>query len=196
MGDALDLLTPLVLIPLYGHLWRNAGEKPASARETTAFLGLAALWVLGHGMHLAANSIGHLLESGSGEAYALTYFYDEVLSHYLWHLGIFSLTGMILIRASTSEMAPRHPSTWTRYAAAAIYGLTYFIIVIEARTWSIGLPFGLLVVVWQARGMLKRRPSSEVAWFFGWGHLLALVLFTAWGLYWGRLPEFSELGWI
>ena len=63
-GDVTDLLTPLILIPLYWLLFRQ-GKAP-STRETIVFLVFAALWTEGQGMHLGANSIGHLLENAQG----------------------------------------------------------------------------------------------------------------------------------
>ncbi|MES0344117.1 MAG: hypothetical protein ABUK16_08380 [Anaerolineales bacterium] len=95
-GDVLDILTPLILLPLYWGIFRSTNEVPPSPREMVAFVLLAALWVEGQGMHLAANSIGHL--APSGDAGQLTHFYDEVLSHYLWHLGVIGLASLILYR--------------------------------------------------------------------------------------------------
>ncbi len=50
-------------------------------------------------MHLAANSISHLMEEMKhSDAYTLTHFYDEVLSHSLWHVGIVGLSALLLYR--------------------------------------------------------------------------------------------------
>src|SRR5258708_35691080 len=85
-GDVLDVLARLALIPLYWLLFQ-AGRQTPSLRETVAFLLLAAVWTEGQGMHLSANSIGHLVEkSATSDVYTLTHFYDEILSHYLWHI--------------------------------------------------------------------------------------------------------------
>lgn len=58
--DGFDLLTPLVLIPIYWLLFKYATSQPPGLIENIAFLGLSVLWVEGHGMHLAANSISNL----------------------------------------------------------------------------------------------------------------------------------------
>jgi hypothetical protein len=81
-GDALDILTPLVLLPMYWLLfWYGSGEK-LKLGESLIFVVLAAMWAEGQGMHLSANSIGHLLEEVvHGDAFILTSFYDEKLSH-------------------------------------------------------------------------------------------------------------------
>ena len=84
-GDALDLLTPIVLIPLYYLLYLRSDARPLSVRETVLFLALAALWVEGQGMHLAANSIGHHFGDLQSDAAKLSHAYDEHISHYMWH---------------------------------------------------------------------------------------------------------------
>ncbi len=196
-GDVLDLLTPIVLIPLYWGLLSKAALPAPRPRTTIAFLVLSALWTLGQGMHLAANSIGHQLESlQDSEAYALTLFYDETLSHYLWHLGVMGLSGLIVLSAwrSTGDVNGRPPRALA--AAAIIYGLTYSIIVIEGGTWPVGLPFaGLLAAAFLWTAIRDHRSPASV-WYFGLANLISLGLLVGWGLYWGGFPEFSQLGWI
>ena len=88
-GDVLDLFTPLVLIPLYWLLFQIHRDRQPSQKEMLVFLLMVVLWVEGQGMHLVGNSIGHLTQGDSGsEIEMLTYFYDEILSHYVWHLGL------------------------------------------------------------------------------------------------------------
>ena len=87
-ADVLDIATPLVLMPLYWVLFTNSGRVYRPLPLALAFAVLAALWAEGQGMHLSANSISNLLGAGTTEVHTLIHFYDEVLSHYLWHLGI------------------------------------------------------------------------------------------------------------
>jgi hypothetical protein len=56
-GDIFDLLTPLVLLPLYWLMFETCYEVEPCKHESLVFVALAALWAMGHGMHLAANSI-------------------------------------------------------------------------------------------------------------------------------------------
>ena len=61
--DALDIFTPLVLIPIYWLMFRyGSSERPRLAEEIV-FLLFACLWIAGQGMHLSANSINNLAES-------------------------------------------------------------------------------------------------------------------------------------
>jgi hypothetical protein len=192
-GDALDLLTPLVLIPLYWTLFSAASSIPVGRRGMLAFLVLASLWVLGQGMHLAGNSIGHQLQDFEGtSAYKLTYFYDEVLSHYLWHFGIFGLAALIMAR---SWDAPREaPAGLAGLVIAVIlYGFAFACITLEGQTWPAGLPFallaGLIPLVFRRSG-LGERPALG---FFTYAHLLAVVITVIWALIQGGFIEPSEV---
>ena len=99
VGDVTDILTPLILIPIYWLLFQIDKTKSFSAREIIVFMALAALWVEGQGMHLSSNSIGHLLKQvKDSDAYALTNFYDEILSHFLWHVGAIGLSVLLIAR--------------------------------------------------------------------------------------------------
>lgn len=195
VGDVFDLLAPLVLIPLYWLLYQVGQEKKPSLGEGVAFMVLAALWVQGQGMHLAANSIGHLLEEMVGsDAAILTSFYDEVLSHYMWHLGIVGLSALLLIRQWKNPFAGERVSLGLLLLAGIIHGLTFFVIVVEGGTALLGIPFaiGVIVVglVW-GRDKLREQP---LLLFFLVSYVVAMLFFVGWGLYWGGLPEFSALG--
>jgi len=99
--DVVDIFAPLVLIPLYFLLYRLDSKIPFSFSGLIVFIVLATFWVAGHGMHLSANSINNLLvQEGmeTGDIYKLTYFLDEYLSHYLWHIGIAGLSALLIYR--------------------------------------------------------------------------------------------------
>lgn len=189
-GDVVDLLTPLVLMPLYWLLFRL--DAPPTTRESLLFLILAAAWVEGQGMHLSANSIGHLLQDAQEtDVYTLTHFYDEILSHYLWHAGLVGLTALLIWRQARRSFPPA--SILLERVAGLIYGIVYFIIVIEAGTVPLGLPLALVVsaagLLW--RGQLRRQPVTA---FFAAAHQIAFILFLIWFIRWGGFPQFSELG--
>jgi hypothetical protein len=194
IGDVFDLLTPLVLIPLYWLLYRLTEEK-TTLSGMAFFVVLAALWVEGQGMHLAANSIGHLLEDVKhSDAYQLTFFYDEVLSHYLWHSGIVGLSALLLWRQWHSPFIGERAKLWPLILAGAIYGFTFFVIVVEAGTAPLGLSFAVLVAVLGWILGRKRMREQPLLTFFLLGYTIATVLFIGWAIYWGGLPEFSQVG--
>ena len=200
--DAFDLLTPLVLIPVYWLLFRaSASDRPGLGGEIV-FIVLAGIWVLGHGMHLAANSIdnlidalasGHVINVKSTGIYTLTYFYDEHLSHVIRDIGIVSLAALLIYREW------RHPAgvktAWrAAILAGVIYGFTYFSIFLEGQTVILGFPFAFLVILFAWFSGTKHLGQRPVLAFFFIACLLAFLLFAGWGLYWGGFPQFSDVG--
>ncbi|MFN0152171.1 MAG: hypothetical protein ACKVU1_15825 [bacterium] len=211
VSEAVDLLAPLVLFPIYWILFQGARSGAVSTGATITFLVLAACWGVGHGTHLAANSIAHLLRENSPERLAaLTHFYDETLGHYMWHTGAFGLSALLAWRA----LGPRGASAARDDAGApaadvsalslvlpaAAHGVTLFLMTIEGATTPIFIPFAIAFVaivgaralrVPERREWLLRRPL--VAFFLA-SYVIALVLIAGWGIYWRGLPEFSEVG--
>jgi hypothetical protein len=200
--DALDILTPLALIPLYWLLFKIAAGKGPILWEEIAFMLLAALWVEGQGMHLAANSINNLIENLAEREvidiqqtyiYQLTYFYDEYLSHYLWHLGVVGLAALLVYR---DWKRPDAILTlwWAAILAGLLYGFTLFCIFLEGQTLALGLPFVLIItlfgVIW-GRKHLGRKPLLA---FFFISCLVAALMLVGWGLYWGGFPQFTDVG--
>ena len=192
-GDALDLLTPLVLIPLYWTLFNGASSTPVNRRGMPVFLLLASLWVLGHGMHLVGNSIGHQLDAFKDTpVYTLTYFYDEQLSHYLWHLGIFGLTLAIMIRSWNAQEG--EPANRTLLLLAVIlYGFAFASITLEGQTWPVGLPFAVLAGILPLISRRSEFWNRPVLSFFTLAHLLAVVLMIAWAVIQGGFIEPSDV---
>jgi hypothetical protein len=195
VADVFDLFTPLVLIPLYWLIYRLDGKSAPTQGEDICFMILAAFWVLGQGMHLAANSIGHLLNGMEGtDIYKLSHFYDEVLSHYLWHFGVVGLSAILIFRQWRKPLAEERISTWLVILAGIIYGFTYFSLIIEGATTPLGVTFTVLAVFLIAIYARKVMIKQPVIFFFFIAYAFALLLFIGWGIYWQGLPEFSEVG--
>jgi hypothetical protein len=199
--DVFSILPPLVFIPLYWLLFKHAaGPQPSLGREI-AFMVLAAIWVEGQGMHLSANSIDNLIGAlartqvinlKTTDIYQLTYFFDERLSHYLMHIGMLGLAAL-LIYHEWRNPAGLATIWWATSLAGISYGFSYFCIFIEGQTVALGLPFSLIIVclaLMRGRKKLAQRPMLA---FFFITCLVALLLFTGWGLYWGGFPQFSDV---
>ena len=197
MGDVLDLFTPLVLIPLYWLLLQVGQEKRPSLREAVVFMLLAALWLQGQGIHLAANSIGHLLrELEGGDAYILTYLYDETLGHTLWHSGVMGLSALLLVRQWQNPFTAERSPLGLPLLAGITRGLTFFVIVVEGGTAPLAIPFAIAVIsVGLVRGRNKPR-EQPLLLFFLVSYIVAMLFFAGWGIYWRGPPEFSALGFI
>ena len=195
IGDVLDILTPLVLLPLYWLLYRLDPKKAITLSEGIIFAVLAALWVEGQGMHLAANSVGHLLKGmETTDMYNLTFFYDEVLSHYLWHFGVVGLSAVLIYRQWRNPFAEGRTMTWAVILAGIIHGFSYFMIIIEGATAPLGVTFSVLAVLFMLIYGRKSLTQQPIILFFLAAYLLAILLFAGWGIYWGGLPEFSKVG--
>ena len=200
--DALDHLTPLVLIPLYWLLFKWSASDAAGRMEEMAFMVLASVWTMGQGMHLSANSVNNLAEGLakkktldilSTDIYKLTYFYDEHLSHYLWHIGVLGLIALLVYR---EWRRPAGIATvwWAAGLGGLLYGFLYFCIFLEGQTVPLGLTFAAIFTLWAliwGRARLARQP---VLAFFSIAVLIALVLLGGWGIYWGGFPQFTDVG--
>jgi len=183
--DAVDLLTPLILIPAYWLLFQVHPGGKSGPRETLAFMVLAALWVEGQGIHLAANSIGHLTEAFTGsDAAALTYFYDEVLSHWMWHAGIIGLSLLLIFRQWRNPFAGMRSTLRAEIGAGLLHGLSFGLMTLEGATVALGLPSAAAVVIFVlARGRTQLREQPVLAFFFV-AYLTAAILFVS-GVYTG-----------
>jgi hypothetical protein len=202
--DALDLLTPVVLIPVYWLLFRFATGEGSSLWEEIAFMVLAAVWVEGQGMHLAANSINNLIEGLASrqvmdiqgtDIYQLTYFIDEHLSHYLWHIGLVGLA-VLLIYRDWKRPVGILTQWWAAILGGMIYGFTLGCVFLEGQTVALGLPFVVIVTLLGLTWGRRHLAHKPVLAFFFISCLVAAVLFVGWGLYWGGFPQFSEVGFI
>ncbi len=141
------LLTPIVLIPFYWLLLRQAAGNGIGTTIMMAFLVFAVLWVEGHGIKLAANSIAHLPDKDiGGDTWLLTYFYDEVMGQLVWHIGLMGLSALVIIAEWRNPVA-EPSSIWWLGIAGFIYGLTFFLVVVQGRTTLLGAPFAALVLI-------------------------------------------------
>lgn len=195
-ADVLDLVTPLVLIPLYWVLFTDAGRIQRALNLAIVFLILGSMWTLGHGMHLSANSVNNLIGPGVTSVHDLIHFYDEVLSHYLWHFAILGLSVVLLVRPPSPQPQDRGTSWAIVVPSAILYGFTFFAAINEGGTVPLGLPVAtVIVIVFLVRGMKYVRSSSLQAFFF-LGYAISLLLFAIWFAMWGGFPEFSETGFL
>ena len=193
-GDIFDLFTPVILLPLYWLMLEHGGRDEATSREQLIFVVLAAMWAMGQGMHLGTNAVGHLLKGfEQTDAYALNYFLDEDLSHYIWHAASIGIIVLLLVRQMRSPFTGERSSLVMEGIAAVFYGLTYFIITIEGGTLLLGLPFAMAIVIF---GIARRKGlrTQPLLVFFFLSLLLAVILFAGWGMYWRGFPQFSQVG--
>jgi len=195
--EVLDLFTPLVLIPLSWLLCSfEDDEIPASRAERLVFLVFAALWVEGQGMHLASNSIGRPWEHDLSPSGALAHYYDDILSHYVWHLGIAGTSALAIVRSLSHPYREGRLSVVLVATAALLFGVSWFCVLIESGTEPFAIPFTVAMVAYVLLAQRRRLGASPIAAVLGLGYALTLILIAVWALIWHGLPQFTEVGWI
>jgi hypothetical protein len=177
-GDWIDLLTPFAVVASSAFL---LGRRAPGYAVAVAVVG-AVLYVDGHGIHLAANSIGH--EELSGDAEDVTHFWDETWGHAEWHLGWFMLIlGFCLAERARLVRVSRPFAV----LGALFLAWTLFTSTVEGGTWWLELAATAVFVPW---ALVARRPLlSSFAAAFG----LAALMIGIWALWQGGVPQFSEV---
>ena len=110
----------------------------------------------------------------------MTNFFDEGLSHYLWHIGFLGLIA-ILTYGNWRYASEEQTNWWLVAPAGILYGFTCFCIILEGGTWQMGFPFLTiltLLILSRGRGKLEQKPFLS---FLGLSCLLASLLFIGWG---------------
>jgi len=212
-GDTLDFLTPFAVIPLAYILYSRANkishslqpQQPSNRALRILPKVLLAigflLFVDGHGLHLASNSIARLLHHmKESELYKATYLFDEIISHFMWDGGVFLISVALIIAAYKISFKSL---TWKNFAflslGATFYGFTFTANGIEGQTVIFTFPAagaGFLLALLFYFHRKKEGNQNPFLFFFMSGYLLSLILFAYWGISRSGFPEFSELGWI
>jgi hypothetical protein len=148
-------------------------------------------FALGHGLHLAANSISNVADKTVAHA-SIVHLWDEVASHYIWYSGLY-LVFVALWMAWRDQPIQVRP---TGGVLAVLVAITLVNTYIEGGVPWLGLGF---LATGIAAG-LKRltTPAGRLALLIS---SLGFLLLVGWGIYWyvtdGTIfPEFSDVGWI
>jgi hypothetical protein len=186
-GDFVDLVTPFAVVGTAALVL--ALLRPAPAALALALLA-GILYVDGHGIHLAANSIGH--EALTGDAEDVAHFWDETFGHIEWHLGWMLLLAAVAAAEALSP-APRglRPRSYPLAGATiVVLGFTLFTSTVEGGTWWLAVGAAAVFLVWTA---LAPRPLlATCAGAFAFSSLLM----AGWAIWQGGMPQFSEVGWL
>lgn len=199
LQEAVDLATPLVVIPLAWLVLERTGGS--GHRDLVAFLVIAALWVEGQGIHLAANAVGDAFPHGEAEAFyqtvpgELDLWLDETLSHWMWHLAWVALSILMLAAATRAPLALSEGSSATAAVAGLVHGVSFFLVSVEGVTTSLGIPASVLILVWCLLAGRRRSARHPVVRFFLVSTLVTLLGYLGWAAMnsW-TLPEFSKVG--
>jgi hypothetical protein len=138
VADWLDLLVPfLVLLPALGTLL----EARVGRATYLWFAGGSWLYATGHGIHLAANSIGNV---APGET---AHLWDEQVGHWTWYAGV-AVVAATLASTLVDRPVPGNPLAWLlALAVGATWGTNA---TGGDSTWP-GVALALVAVGWGVR---------------------------------------------
>jgi hypothetical protein len=137
--DWIDLLEPfLVLGPAAAAL----KEARADARTWLVFGIGAVTYATGHGVHLAANSVGNAAPGPT------EHLWDEVVGHYVWYAGV----AIVVVSLAMTMAGQPRPSAFG-CGVAALAGLTWATNAVGGGTVVSSLVVALAAVVygWRRR---------------------------------------------
>jgi len=198
LQEAADLLTPLVVLPLAWLVLDLAGGL--GRRGLIAFLVVAALWVEGQGIHLAANAVGDAFHDAAEAFYRtvpgdLNLWLDETLSHWMWHAAWVAISVLVLAAATRAHSPSADHMSATAAAAGLVHGATFFLVSVEGVTTPLGIPASILILAWGVVAGRRGLTRQPVVTFFLVSTVMTLLGYVVWGALndW-TLPEFSKVG--
>jgi hypothetical protein len=199
LQEAMDLLTPLIVIPLAWYVFDLTGGL--GRMGLLAFLVIGAVWIEGQAIHLASNAVGDAVPPDATEAFVrtapgeLNHWLDETLSHWMWHLAWVALSILLLTAASRTQGTPATGASVTATAAGFVHGATFFVVTVEGVTTLLGIPASIVLLAWSASLARRRLGSRPVVVFFLVASIVTLVGYAGWAAsHGGTLPEFTKLG--
>ncbi len=152
---------------------------------------IAALWIEAQGMHLAANAIGDTYPAGpERDAFYLTpggvldHWFDEVLSHWAWHVAWVALTVLMLALAGGGRAVGSTTGTAISTLAGAIHGAVFFFVTTEGATVALGIPASIVLLVWAGRDRLGGSRHPIVVFVFA-SSLVTLLAYLIWAIRFG-----------
>jgi len=208
-GDLMDLLlTPWIGVGVFALLYLSIADVSDSSvkhRHLYRFLfwSFSVLYVEGHGMHLAANSIGNnvILNTNPRLAHSI-FLFDEPIGHLLWlggALGLALVTIAYQISYTTQDRLTRR-QIWLILICGMLYGVSFALTIIEGRSalWAAPIVVGALAVMGYRWFRGKRELSARPTWtFFLSGFTFLLVTLGVWFAGFGGFIEpskFLQLG--
>ncbi len=175
---AVDVLTPFAVAASTVAVMLALGARRGALLAAVV---AGVLYVHGHGVHLAANSIHN-----EGIDEDVVYFWDERFSHIEAVLGWFGLVAAICL-AERSSARSAGTSAGLLGLAALVLGWTFFTSTVEGQTWWIELPATALFCLWAVR---EPRPLLRAA---AGAFAVGAVMIAVWAALHGGVPEFSDL---
>lgn len=183
LADWVDMLTPFVVVgPVLWFLWsRRVGPR----NWLIAAVG-SIVYVEGHGVHLAANSIDNVVadEAVSGRTLDIVHLWDEVVGHYVWYAGLAILIAVCAASARGRALGVPVPAM---LIGGAVTGITWATNGLEGGTAVFSLVCASVAIVWAFRSEGGLRVALAA------GGLVATGILVVYGVVQGGFPQPSSL---
>ena len=206
-GDGIEIVGVFVVLALY--VWVAAAllRSGASWPRGISLLLLVALtsYALGHGMHVAANSIHDMMAvTGTVDGWGLAPFWDEGMGHVLADVAriLFVVALLVLERSGSAGRSPGEAGEGgmtgvqrlLTIAGAVAYGFIYFATSVEGQTVYLALPFCAVLAIHGIAARSAPPNHAPVRSFFTAAAFVSLLLFAIWGVWHRGFPEFTRAG--
>ena len=189
VADWVDLLTPFAILGCAAMVLVRA----EASRGQWALFGIGGItFTLGHGLHLAANSVSNVADTVVAKA-SIVHLWDEVVSHYPWYTGLFLVMAAMALGPAGAGVPGGRRRRGRRaagrgHAGQQLHRGRYPVAGVGCSS-RVGVVCGFL---W--------RPAAVARLLLVVGGA-GLLLLIGWGVYWlaadgSVFPQFSELGWI
>jgi len=153
---------------------------------TSWFLTLLGLYIVGMGIHLSANQIHNIMDAAgiSGDMAKAAYIWDELIGHWLMHLG---LAGSLYLLAKVSQT--------NLLGSRIIYGVTGFLLGISLATAAIeGHSIWIYIIfcplVWLS---FYKSQVTNIKFYALYSTIGVIVLLITWYLIFSSFTEPSML---
>lgn len=174
-ADWIDLVTPYPLLGLCVAVLHRVG---AERRAWVALWAGAITYGVGHGVHLAANSVGNVEPSD------IAHLWDEAVGHYVTHTGV----ALLVVAVAAAVRGGRTwPPSLTIPSGLAI-GVTHGTNALEGGTALYGLAVSAGLIGWGARR------GDGVGRLLIVAYLVAALLIAGYGVWQGGFPQPSSVG--
>jgi hypothetical protein len=197
VGDWIDALGTFVAIAIYAWIASGLAARGQGPYPALGHL-VAALYAMGRGVHLAANSIHDMIDrTGGADPWGLVYLWDERVSHCmvdLARIGFVLLLVSLDRRGESDEGSAGRGGRVALFVGALAYGFTYFASAVEGQTVPLALPFSLALAVWGIGSAARGRALGPTRAFFTGAAVVSLLFFAIWGTWQRGFPEFSHTG--
>ncbi len=157
VADWVDLLTPFAILGCAAMVLVRAG----ASRGQWVLFGVGGItFTLGHGLHLAANSVSNVADTVVAKA-TIVHLWDEVVSHYIWYTGLF----LVMAAMAWALRAQEFRVGAVDVVVALLVAVTLVNTYIEGGTPWLGLVFlAVGVVVRSSCGGRPRCPGCCSSW--------------------------------